>query len=344
MTILSNYPVLFLLGVMVFLYFIAFSIRFPIIPAAIYPFTFLIFTQTLFAIGGISPSKYLGAVLIFVGMIYLLKEILSKTARNYSLLGLLCLIMLFPVWILIRFLIEGSDINLAFTFLLNALTTFSIVVIVNTQRRKEIMEISLGATFVVLSLGMIAAHYFPSVTLLSSLQQGEVSRALGLVNDPNYGGAFIAIGFAYFFSKAIFFYDGKRMRWFFLSLLLIVISLFSLFLTVSRAAILSVVVCLLLTAFYGRVKPRNLYWLLPSIAILFIFYRYFPDMIDAIIYRLSITTMDRSNVIRLEFFRAGMGVIRDNLLWGIGDFSGYHNAFLDVTVFGGLIGWVSFSS
>ncbi len=45
--------------------------------------------------------------------------------------------MLFPVWILIRFLVEGSDMNLAFTFMLNALTTFSMVVIVNTLKTKR---------------------------------------------------------------------------------------------------------------------------------------------------------------------------------------------------------------
>lgn len=338
MTLLSDYPILFILGVIVFLYFTVFSIKFPIIPAAIYPFTFLIFTQTMFAIGGISPSKYLGAILIFVGLIYLLKEILSKAVKNYSHLGLFCLIMLFPVWILIRFLIAGSDINLAFTFLLNALTTFSIVMIVDSQRRKEIMEISLGVVFIILSLGMIAAHYFPSITLFSSLQQGDVSRALGLVNDPNYGGAFIAIGFAYFFSKAIFFYEVKRTGWFCLSILLITISLYALFLTVSRAAILSVVVCLLMTVFYGRVTLKNLSWILPCVAILFVFYRYFPDTIDAIISRLSIITIDRSNAIRFEFFRTGISVIRNNLFWGVGDFSGYHNAFIDVAVFGGIIG------
>jgi O-antigen ligase len=335
---LVNDPILFILGIILFLYFIAISVRFPIISAAIYPFTFLNFTQTMFSVGGISPSKYFGVVLIFVGLMYLLKEILSKTHANYLLLGLFCLLMLFPAWILIRFLAEGSDLNLAFTFMLNALTTFSIVVIVNTERRKKIMEISLGATFVILSLSMIAAHYFPSMTLLSSLQQGELSRTIGLANDPNYGGAFIAIGFAYFFSKAVFFYDVKKMRLFYVSILLIAISIFSLLLTVSRAAIISAVVCLLMTAFYGRLKLRHFAWLLPSIAFLFILCQNFPDMIDAIVHRLSITRVDPSNVARLEFFRTGMNVIRDNLLWGIGDFTGYHNAFLDVTVFGGVIG------
>ncbi len=46
------------------------------------------------------------------------------------------------------------------------------------------------------------------------------------MNDPNYGGAFIAIGFAYFFSKAVFFYEVKRMKLFLLSLLGIAISHF----------------------------------------------------------------------------------------------------------------------
>jgi O-antigen ligase len=333
-----NEPILLIFGAVLFLYFIAISLKFPIIPAAIYPFTFLNFTQTTLAVNGISPSKYIGLILIFVGMICLFKEIQSKTPRNYSLLGLFCLMMLFPTWIITRFLVEGSDMNLAFTFMLNALTTFSIVVIVNTERRKKIMEINLGATFAILSFGMIAADYLPSLLLLRSLQQGEYSRSIGLVNDPNYGGAFIAIGFAYFFSKVVFFYEIKQMKLFYLSLGLIAISIFSLFLTVSRAAILSIVVCLLMAAFYGKVRFRHMAWLLPSMAILFILSHNFPDIINAIAYRISITRVDPSNVARLEFFRAGMSVIRNNILWGVGDFTGYHNAFLDVAVFGGVIG------
>lgn len=339
MTLLSNNPTLFILGVVVAFYFMAFSIKFPIVAAAAYPFTFLFFTQTLFAVGGISPSKYLGVVLIFAGVVALLKDAFARVKRNYSLLGFFFLMMLFPVWILIRFVVEGSDINLALTFLLNALTTYSIVVIVNTRRRKEIMEVSLGAMFFLLCIGMIAAYYFPSLAFLGSLQQGEVSRTIGLVNDPNYGGAFIAIGFAYFLSKAVFFYETGKIRLFLLCLVGIAVSILGLFLTVSRAAILSVVVCLLITVLYGRIKLKHLSWLLPSgIAALFVIYRYFPDIIGAVIYRLSITTFDRSNVMRLEFFRAGLRVIRDNPLWGIGDFIGYHNAFIDVSVFSGLIG------
>lgn len=342
MTIISSNPTLFIFGVVAFCYFIALSIKFPILVAAIYPFTFLNFTQTAFAVGGISPSKYLGVVLIFVGMICLLKEILSGSSRNYPLLGLFSLMMLFPVWILIRFLVEGSDLNLALTFMLNALTTFSIVVIVNTQRRKEIMEISLGAMLVVLCLGMVAARFLPSAALLGSLQQGQYSRTIGLVNDPNYGGAFIAIGFAYFFSKAVFFHDVRKNGLFYLCLAFTALSVYSLLLTLSRAAILSVIVCLLMAVVIGRIRLRNLVWFLPALAVLFVIYQRSPDMIDAIVYRLSTTTFDRSNVMRLEFFRTGIGVIRDNPLWGIGDFTGYHNTFIDIAVFGGLVGLVFF--
>ncbi len=89
MTLLSNNPTLFIFGVIVSLYFIAILIKFPILPAAIYPFTFLIFTQTMFAVGGISPSKYLGAVLIFVGMISFLKDVLSRANRSYSAPGII---------------------------------------------------------------------------------------------------------------------------------------------------------------------------------------------------------------------------------------------------------------
>jgi O-antigen ligase len=338
MTAFIDEPILLIFGAVLFFYFAVLSLKFPMICAAIYPFSFLSFTQTAFSVGGISPSKYLGVVLIFVGMIHLLKETHSGTKRNYSFLALFCLIMLFPIWILIRFLVEGSEMNLAFTFMLNALTTFAIVVIVNSEGRKRIMEVSLTATFVLLSLGMIAAYYVPSMSFLTSIQDGGYSRTIGFANDPNYGGAFIAIGFAYFFSKAIFFFESKRRGLLLLFLLLIAISIFALFLTISRAAILSVVMCLLMTVFYGRIRIKHLAWLVPSMGILFVIFREFPALIDAIVHRISISTFDYSNVMRLEIFRTGISVIRDNMLWGVGEYSGYHNAFIDVGVFGGVIG------
>jgi O-antigen ligase len=323
-------------GAVIFLYFLIASMKYPMIPAAIYPFTFLNFTQTTLAVAGVSPSKYIGLVLILVGFINLLKEIKQKAHKNYSLLGFFFLLMLLPVWILFRFLAEGSNLNLALTFMLNALTVFSIVVIVNTEKRKRVMETCVAVTFVLLSLGMIATRFLPGMSILRSLHQGEYSRAIGFVNDPNFGGAFIAIGFAYFFSKAVCYYDEKKMKWLFLSLVLILISTVSLILTVSRAAILSVVVCLLVASFYGRIRFENIIWFLPSVVILFVVLPYFPDLIDAFKYRISIAQTDPSNMARIEFFHNGIKVIRGNFLFGVGDYTGYHSTFIDLTVFGGV--------
>jgi hypothetical protein len=342
MTTLLKEPYLLIFGTVLFLYFIVLSLKYPIIPAAIYPLTFLNVTQTTLAVGGISPSKYFGAVLIVVGTASYLKEIKSKFPRNYSLMGLFILMMLFPAWILLRFLLEGSGLNLAFTFLLNGLTIFAIVVIVNTDRRKRIMEISLAVTFVLLSLGMIAAHYFPELSVLRSLQQGEYSRAVGFVNDPNYGGAFLAIGFAYFFSKAVYHYEVRKMKWFYLSLLLIAVTVLSLVLTLSRAAILSVVVCLLTAVLYGRIRFKNIVWFLPFMVIMIVLVQYFPHLLDGIKYRISIAQTDPSNLARIEFLRNGVRVIQDNSLWGAGTSTGYHSAFIDVTVFGGVFALLFF--
>ncbi|HLO31253.1 MAG TPA: O-antigen ligase family protein [Anaerolineales bacterium] len=335
-------PILLMFGAVLFLYFIAVSIKFPMILAAIYPLTFLSFTQTAFSVGGVSPSKYLGAVLIFVGLIYLAKEIGSSADRNYSLLGLFCLIMFFPMWILIRFLIEGSDLNLAFTFLLNALTTFSIVVMINTERRKRIIEISLGATFIILALSMIIAYYFPSITMFRTTQLGGYSRTLGLVNDPNYGGAFIAIGITYFFSKLVYYYETKRRSLFYLFLFLMVISLIGLGMTLSRSAILSAAACLLMMFLFGRMKFKNLVWFSLLIMFLYMLARQFPSLVDDMISRFSILTFDFSNTMRLEIFKHGIHVFENNLWVGVGQFTGYHNAFLDAAVFGGVIGLISF--
>jgi O-antigen ligase len=342
MTTLLKEPFLLIFGAVFGIYFIALSLKYPILPAAIYPLTFLNATQTTLAVAGISPSKYIGAVLILAGGACFLREIKSKARRNYSLMGLFVLMMLFPAWILLRFLLEGSGLNLVFTFLLNALTIFSIVVIVNTERRKRIMEISLAVTFILLSLGMIAAQYLPDLSILKSLQQGEYSRAVGFVNDPNYGGAFLAIGFAYFFSKAVYHYEVRKTKWFYLSLLLIAITVLSLVLTLSRAALLSVAVCLLTAVLYGRIRFRNLVWLLPFMVLMIVLIQYFPHLLDGIKYRISIAQTDPSNLARIEFLRNGLNVIRENSLWGVGTSTGYHSAFIDVTVFGGVFGLLFF--
>jgi hypothetical protein len=342
MTTLLREPFLLIFGAVLCIYFIALCLKYPILPAAIYPLTFLNATQTTLAVGGISPSKYVGAVLILVGGASFLKEIKSKSPRNYSLTALFILMMLFPVWILLRFLLEGASLNLAFTFLLNALTIFSIVVIVNTERRKRIMELSLAATFVLLSLGMIAVHYFPELAILKSLQQGEYSRAVGFVNDPNYGGAFLAIGFAFFFSKAVYYYEVRKMKWFYLSLLLITITILSLVLTLSRAAILSVLVCILTAVLYGRIRIKNFIWFLPFMALMIVVIQYFPHLLEGIKYRISIAQTDPSNLARIEFLQNGIRVIRENSMWGMGTSTGYHSAFIDVTVFGGIFSLIFF--
>ena len=121
MTVLAKEPILVIFCVVLFLYFVVLSIKFPMICAAIYPFTFLSFTQIMFSVGGISPSKYIGLPLIIVGLIYILEEFRSKDNRNYSLLAFFGLLTLFPIWILIRFLLEGSEINLILTLMLNVL-------------------------------------------------------------------------------------------------------------------------------------------------------------------------------------------------------------------------------
>ena len=340
---LAKEPILVIFCVVLFLYFVVLSIKFPMICAAIYPFTFLSFTQIMFSVGGISPSKYIGLPLIIVGLIYILEEFRSKDNRNYSLLAFFGLLTLFPIWILIRFLLEGSEINLILTLMLNVLTTFSIVVIVNSEKRKKIMEISLGATFVLLSLSMIAAHFFPSIHLLRSIQEGEYSRTIGMAIDPNFGGAFIAIGFIYFFSKSIHYHEAKRKGLFYWYLLLLVISIVGLGMTLSRAAILSVVVCTSIMILWGRIKIRNVIWLAVLIISSIVVVVRFPASIEGIIYRFSIASTDYSNIARLEIFQRGMHAVENNMLIGIGQLASYHNVFIDIAASSGIIGLLSFA-
>lgn len=326
------------------MFIIFLSFRYPILPVCLFTFTFLDFIQEKLSIFDITPSIYIGAILLIIGFTRI--SVLKNIKHNKQLIANLLLLLLFPLWMFIRFIIQGSDLRITFTFISNILAIISVILIIKNSKMYSSLQNLLAILFLILPLSILMIYIFPELKNFFEIRSISASfRIMGLIRDPNYAGAFLGVSYFYFITNASYKFDIHQNKKAISNLLALISTIGAVILTVSRGALFSIVIISILYFLIGKVnaKKKFLYFLLFIFISIFLFYSLDQILLGNIVDKFYSIGFDDSNISRLFIFRRGLSVIQDNIIFGTGNYIAFHNTFLDIASYGGIIALIIFS-
>lgn len=187
---------------------------------------------------------------------------------------------------------------------------------------------------------------------VESIYEGSIRYSIGITGiykNPNYIGAFINLCI-FICTYLLFFVKCKPLHRIFL-LLIIVIMLVAIFLTGTRAAILTIGVALVLFFIYNyRVQKNILYKIVPLVILLSLILKYASDIIG-VVETFGSARGGFSEDIRMDSWAYAFKKFEDSFLFGHGINSwnsfktdsylpGLHNIFLEFLLNQGVIGLV----
>ncbi len=321
------------------------SLKYPLIILCLYPISFIDTIQDNFTLYGLSPAIYL----VIIASIVWLYQLLSRriSLHNIPKLWMGALIIL-PSFLLVRFLIGGSNLRIILTFSGSILIAIIYTTLLTTKNRILAVLGSIIVISVLLSTAQVFTLYFGKLypILQQTLQHREFQRIYGLARDPNYGALTMGIGFCYTLSLALF--DRKKFRKInFVYFVVIFILAIGILLSGSRAGLLATFI---ISIFIIGItfKLKYVLYSLPLLLLIIPFFQttFLNSIIDNYITRLSPEYLisDPSNIQRFSQFGNGIEeILNRGFLFGIGDAAfTFHNTFLDLYSFGGFIAFASF--
>ncbi|MBK9091423.1 MAG: O-antigen ligase family protein [Anaerolineae bacterium] len=336
-----------ILGGVIFFGLFLTSLKSPMVIMCVYPLSFIDAFQDRLMVGGVTPGIYLGILvfIVFLSQVIQHKVILRDIPRTW--LALLCF---FPLLLLGRFLVAGSDLRVILTFGGQILVAISYLALLRNPNRVYGVIVSIIVVSLVMSVGQIMALFWSDTLdmLTTSLQHGEYLRVAGLARDPNYAALLMNIGYSYALGLALGqSKSGKRLRATVLSSGAVLLAI-GVVLTASRGGLLALaVVNFLFLAMPTSGRKRALLAVPLVFVVVWWASRFFAnDLVIGIFARSAPDFLlnDPSNVARLAEVEVGITRLMHGDIWlGVGDPElTYHNTYIDLLSFAGIPALISF--